>query len=272
MKAKLIGILTGVLTLGAAGAASAADMAVKARPAPPLPPPCIWCGFYIGVNAGGAWTRSEVDYTQTGAYLTSGIAAADLAFAHALGSPRTDRSGFTGGGQAGYNWQMGAGVFGIEGDINYLHTTANVFAIGVLPVGGATISSTTSVSTDWLATLRGRAGIASGPALFYVTGGLAVGNVKFSQNFFHFASGSFEAGAIDDTRAGWTVGGGIEYAFSNNWSVKGEYLYVDLGRAGFNSANNLFPTFTASNSARLTENIGRVGLNYKFGGPVVAKY
>jgi outer membrane immunogenic protein len=270
IKMKTIAVLSGILSLGAVSAASAADMAVKAQPLPPPPPIFTWTGFYIGLNAGGAWTRSEVDYTQTGAYL--GTALADQAFSHALGSTTTDRSGFTGGGQFGYNWQVGMGVFGIETDINYLHTSATRVAAGVLPVAGAIVSSASTVETDWLYTLRGRAGIAAGQALFYATGGLAVGNVKFAQAFFHAASGSFEVGAVESTQAGWTVGGGIEYAFNNNWSVKGEYLYVDLGTVGFNSANTLFPTFTASHSARLTENIGRVGINYRFGGPVVARY
>jgi outer membrane immunogenic protein len=263
--------LASIVSVGFAGlgGASAADMAVKARPIA-VDPAYNWSGWYVGLNAGGAWTRSEVDYTQTG--LFTATPAADQAFAHAIGSPSTNKTGFTGGAQAGYNWQSGVGVFGIETDINYLHTSANVFATGTLPVAGAVVSSTTSVSTDWLYTLRGRAGIASGRALFYVTGGLAVGNERFSQFFLHTATGSFEAGSVSSTKAGWTVGAGAEYAFTNNWSVKAEYLYVDLGSVSFASTNNAFPGFTASNSARLTENIGRVGVNYKWGGPVVARY
>jgi outer membrane immunogenic protein len=259
--------------IGASSIASAADMAVKARsPVAVVDPAYNWSGFYVGLNAGGAWTRSEVTYNQTGAFLSSSLA--NQTFANALGSPSTNRDGFTGGAQAGYNWQSGIAVFGVETDINYLHTSANVFRSGTLPFGtSANVnSSTSSVSTDWLYTLRGRAGLTSGRALFYVTGGLAVGNERFSQVFFHAVSNAFEAGSSSDTRVGWTVGAGGEYAFTNNWSVKAEYLYVDLGRTSFNSASNLFPTFTAFNSARLTENIGRAGINYHFSGPVVARY
>ena len=131
---------------------------------------------------------------------------------------------------------------------------------------------TQRASIDWFFTVRSRLGLAMDRSLFYVTGGLAVGNERFSQFFLHTASGTFEAGSSSDTRVGWTVGAGGEYAFTNNWSVKAEYLYVDLGSTGFNSVNNLLPAFTAINSARLTENIGRVGINYHFNGPVVAKY
>lgn len=158
-------------------------------------------------------------------------------------------------------------VWGIETDINYLHTSGNYFAAGTLPSGShPPVSSTVNVATDWLYTLRGRLGFAADRALFYATGGLAVGNEKFSQNFFHAASGSFEAGSVSSTKAGWTAGAGIEYAFTNNMSAKVEYLYVDLGSVGFTSANNLSPTFTAANSANLKENIVRVGVNWKFGG------
>jgi outer membrane immunogenic protein len=261
---KKLALAVSALTISAVGA-SAADMA----PAPyinspaPVVAPCIWCGWYIGGNLGGTWTGSAVTYNQTGAYPTAN-APADVAFANALGSPATNKAGFTGGGQAGYNWQSGIALFGFETDINYLHTNASVFSTGTLPIAGSVISSTSSLATDWLYTLRGRAGITSGPALFYVTGGLAVGNENFNQSFFHAATSSFESGAVSSTKAGWTVGAGGEYAVTINWSVKVEYLYVDLGRTSFNSANNLFPTFTAFNSARLTENIARVGINYRF--------
>jgi len=267
MKRHLLGLTT-ALAIGGPPAL-AADMAVKARPPVAVAEAVFsWTGFYVGLNAGGAWTSSDVTFTQTGPVFDQ----PDRDFGNALGSPSTNRTGFTGGAQAGYNWQSGIAVVGVETDINYLHTSANVFRSGTLPVVPVVDTSTTAVSTDWLYTLRGRAGLTSGRALFYVTGGLAVGNERFSQFFLHTASGTFEAGSSSDTRVGWTVGAGGEYAFTNNWSVKAEYLYVDLGSTGFNSVNNLLPAFTAINSARLTENIGRVGINYHFNGPVVAKY
>src|SRR5262245_13465023 len=106
MKVKMIAVLGGIFSLAGVGAASAADMAVKARPAPPpLPPPCVWCGFYIGLNAGGTWDRNDATYTQLPGGLVNPTA-----------SVRLDTSGFIGGGQVGYNWQWSNFVLGIEGD------------------------------------------------------------------------------------------------------------------------------------------------------------
>jgi outer membrane immunogenic protein len=242
--------------------AAAADLPVYTK-APAPPPMWSWTGWYLGLNAGGAWTRSNVAYTQTGAY-PGFNAPADVAFANALGSPTLNQGGFTGGGQAGYNYQAGWAVWGLETDINYLHTSAGNFAAGTLPVAAAGVTSTVNVTTDWLYTLRGRLGVSADRALYYVTGGLAVGNESFSQNFFHTATGSAEAGSTSATKAGWTVGGGVEYAFTNRVSAKVEYLYVDLGSVSFNSVNTVFPTFTAANSANLKESIVRGGINFRY--------
>ena len=260
-----------------AGSAMAADMAVK-TPVYKAPTPVAaysWTGCYVGGNVGGAWGRSDVTYTQTGAYPPL-AEPADVVFANNLGSPRLRNSGFTIGGQTGCNYQMSSLVIGLETDLNWVGVKNNYFAAGTIPVGGGGVSSTVSVESNYLFTLRPRAGIAVDRALFYVTGGLAVGNEKFSQSFSHFfvnTPTSSESGSISKSKVGWTVGGGIEYAVTNNWSAKIEYLHVDLGSVNFNAANNLFPIFTASNSVYIREDIVRVGLNYKFGsGPVVANY
>jgi outer membrane immunogenic protein len=255
------------LSVGISAAASAADLP---RPAPapvytkaPVAAPFSWTGCYVGGNAGYASGKSQTSYTQGGAYI-GGNPPGDIAFADALGSSTINTNGFTGGGQIGCNWQTSSFVFGIEGDANYLHLRGSSAATGVLPTLGSQVSSSASVSTDYLFTFRPRVGVAVDRALFYVTGGLAAGNEKFNETFFHFASGTSESGSVSSTKAGWTAGGGIEYAFTNKWSAKVEYLYVDLGSVNFASANSGFPTFTAKNSANLKENIGRLGLNYKF--------
>ena len=249
-----------------AGSAFAADLPVKAPPrAMPLAPAYSWTGCYIGGNAGYAWGTSNVSYSQTGAYLgVGGNAPADIAFAHALGSPSIDMNGFTGGGQIGCNYQVGSFVFGIEGDGEYVGLSGTANAAGNLPVAGPAVASSTSVSSHSLFTVRPRAGFAVDRAWFYATGGFAAGNVRYSETFTHLATNSVEAGSVSSTKSGWAVGGGVEYALTNNWTVKGEYLYVNLGSVGFNTANNLFPTFTSANSASFKENIVRLGLNYKF--------
>jgi outer membrane immunogenic protein len=91
--------------------------------------------------------------------------------------------------------------------------------------------------------------------------------------FFPFgALTNFNTASSRATRTGWTAGGGMEWGFSPNWSAKVEYLYVDLGSVNYTSVNSAVPTATINHDHRITENIVRVGLNYRFGGPVVAKY
>jgi outer membrane immunogenic protein len=143
-----------------------------------------------------------------------------------------------------------------------------------------TFTVNSSVSSDWLATVRGRAGFLVTPALLlYGTGGLAVANVKANYLFTDTFAAANESASISTTRYGWTAGVGGEYALMNGWSVKAEYLYVDLGRASTTS-NNLtvlagavaFPLQTWTHTVNLTSNIGRVGINYKFGGPMASRY
>jgi outer membrane immunogenic protein len=131
-----------------------------------------------------------------------------------------------------------------------------------------------------LFTLRGRAGVLVTPGfLLYGTGGLAIANVKSNFLFTDTFDTASESASISTTRYGWTAGVGGEYALMNGWSVKAEYLYVDLGRASTTSTNLTsgvlllaFPENVFTHSVDLRSNIVRVGLNYKFGGPVGAGY
>jgi outer membrane immunogenic protein len=237
--------------------------------APVYGPPAVvvpvftWTGCYIGVNAGGAWPKSEVTYTQGGAYLTT-FDPADVAFAESLGSSTLTPRGFIGGGQAGCNYQASAFVLGIETDVNYLHAKGSFNAAGTLPVAGTPVSATADVSTDWLYTMRGRLGVAVDRGMFFVTGGLAVGNINFNETFFHGATGSFETGSVSQTKTSWTGGFGLEYALTNAWLAKIEYLYVNLGSVSFSSVNSANPALTAMHTADLKQSIIRVGVNYKF--------
>jgi outer membrane immunogenic protein len=191
-----------------------------------------------------------------------------------------------GGVQAGYNYQMDRFVIGVEADANYLGLRTS-YAIGPLlgALGPGTYSVTAASSADALFTLRARAGIAIDRNLVYITGGLAASTFGFSQNISYLnprlnflpftpAAGGANAGSASSTKVGWTIGAGFERMLNNNWSVKAEYLYVDLGTQSFSSSyTDLQPAvFAVQHKDSLTANILRLGVNYRFGGPVVAKY
>jgi outer membrane immunogenic protein len=245
----------------------AADLPVTARPLAPVYA-FSWTGCYLGVNAGYAWGSSNVTFTERGAFLSR--PPADVAFSDQLGSPNIPLNGFTGGGQAGCNYQTGSVVIGVEGDGDYVGLNGAKYAAGTIPIGGTSVIANESVSSHSLFTARVRAGYQVGRTLFYATGGYAGGNVSYSGFITHDPGVTFMSGTVSSLDNGWTVGGGVEYAIANNWTVKGEYLYVDLGSVSFSAADNRNPAFNSTNSANLKENIVRFGLNYKFGsGPTV---
>jgi outer membrane immunogenic protein len=266
MKALLFNTVA-ALALVAVAPAMAADMPLKA---PLLAPVFSWSGFYIGGNAGWAWGRATISTTQT---VAAGFFAVDAAAVAAAASPTINPNGFTGGGQIGYNQQTGNFVWGLEADFEYLGlqgSSGGTFQFPSTLPGGpvgppATFFSTaTSVSTNWLFTARPRLGWANNTWLFYVTGGLAVANEKFAQTITLLAP-FVETAAFSTTQVGWTVGGGVEYALNRNWSIKGEYLYVDLGTV--NTTGTIAPPFAGfgnASSVHLTTSIGRGGINYRF--------
>lgn len=144
------------------------------------------------------------------------------------------------GGTVGYNYQIGQAVIGFEGDVDWAD------------ISGTTTGAKTSDS--WLSTARGRLGYAAGRFMPFVTGGAAFGNIQ--------ASGPGLLGA-NTTNVGWTVGGGLEFALAGNWTVKAEYLYVDLGK--FNCGINCdLPGGPAVNNVSFTTNLVRAGVNYRF--------
>jgi len=258
--------------------ALAADLPVKAPPAV-VAAVYNWSGFYIGVNAGGAWGHSHANtstvFSPTGYFATTSVPAIAAA-----GAERIRTRGFTGGGQFGYNWQSGAVVFGGELDFDYLGLRGSTSASALYPCcapTGFTINASTS--NTWLFTARPRLGLANNNWLFYVTGGLAVAQVKGDFTFTDTFATAHESGSVSKTKAGWTVGGGVEYGLAGNWSIKAEYLYVNIRSVSTTSTNLTaftppiaFPTNVFTHSLDLRENIVRAGLNYRFGGPVVARY
>jgi outer membrane immunogenic protein len=224
------------------GAAAAADIQA-ARPvykAPVLAPVPVynWTGFYVGVNAGYSWGQQD-----------NFIGGAPIG--------TNNVNGFIGGGQIGYNWQVNQIVFGLEADFQGSGQKGDgsfTGAPGIIPASTFTYTD----KLDWFGTVRGRVGYAFDRWLPYVTGGWAYGHGSLSGAATGGVTG---AGSVSNTYSGWTVGGGLEYAFLNNWSAKIEYLYVDFGNG---PSVTLAPSAAVLSSGKLTDNIVRVGLNYKF--------
>jgi outer membrane immunogenic protein len=273
-------------SLLAATNALAADLPVYSK-APAVAAVYDWTGFYIGTNLGYSWGRARTDGTAVGTQtVTSLVAPTVVTPVSGLLSGRADVNGFIGGGQLGYNRQFGSWLAGLEGDIQFSNERASGDVVCTL---GVTVcpTFTRDYKLDWFGTARGRVGfLPAERILLYATGGLAYG--KFSGSSLIGVGGNAAAGinALDFgqwsfLRAGWTVGGGVEAALGGNWSIKFEYLYMDLGNVGGTTANNVISVNGRTTTAltyvfntRFTDNIARVGVNYKFSGPdvVVAKY
>jgi outer membrane immunogenic protein len=281
----LVAIL--VASFGATSAL-AADLPVRTYTKAPVyvDPGYDWTGFYIGLNGGYSWGNSSNTFT-------AGTLAATTASQH--------MDGWVFGGQAGYNWQFNKSwVFGIEGDIDATGQDGtailgpNTTVTTVVPPPGAralptaTTTTTTTGSLEeklpWLATLRGRIGVLpTDRVLLYVTGGLAVGEVKSTAGVTTTTSTALSFGTppgptsvsalagSSSTQAGWTIGAGVEGAIGGNWTAKLEYLYVDLGTVN-NTFAGIAPFAPLATSSHVTDNIVRAGINYRFAGPVVAKY
>jgi outer membrane immunogenic protein len=245
---RITGILAVVIGLG--GSALAADLPpspprVPAAYVPAVLPVYNWTGFYVGINGGWGWGNAK--------FTANPVAA----FPGTTGS-RSDNGGVV-GGTLGANFQAGAFVFGFEGDWDYsainTGTTASI----------CTFSGSCQTGNNWLATARGRAGYAADRVLLYATAGGAFANVQTN----------FNGTTTSHTQSGWTAGGGIEWAFADNWTAKVEYLYVNLGNG---SVNCITPACIAAStsiafpagapipvSVGLTENLIRAGVNFKFG-------
>ena len=266
--------------MAAIPAASAADLAPRPyTKAPVMVAVYNWNGFYVGGNAGYSWGRSRTDaafYNNTTNVLLG------------TGTSSFDMNGWVAGGQVGYNWQTQNWVLGFEGDIQgtgQKGSTAVVCAgpvcsfanTAIFPLTLAPVTASFDHKLEWFSTIRARAGYTFTPTVLgYVTGGLAIGEVRTNGAITGFgANGLASAVAFsnNETRAGWTVGAGVEASLGGNWTGKIEYLYMDLGK--YSSTGVLLvnaPPIRVSTESRITDNILRVGVNYRFGGPVVARY
>ena len=250
-----------------------------------------WTGFYVGTNAGGTWGAGDLTSTTTcppatattAGYFcesTSPFSLPNGAAVAAAGSGSGSGTGFTGGVHAGYNIQAGALVLGGEvdfGAFNYKATQSGSahYPVAFFPVSTVdTFTVNAEANADWLFTARARMGFLASPnLLLFVTGGLAVADVSVSNAFSdNNANGGFPgargSSSNSTTKAGWVIGAGGELALNRNWSVKAEYLYVDLGSisttANITHGGFVGYTNTLTTKADITANIARVGVNYKF--------
>jgi outer membrane immunogenic protein len=251
-------ILSTAVAIGAimsVGAVSAADFGAvpytKAPPMVPIDPLVSWAGFYIGVNAGGAWAHSDI--TDINPY-------AALALPGTVTSINT--SGFLAGGQAGYNWQASNFLFGLEADGGFMDIGGNKLLTGT--VSGTRVGLRSGAYGDF----TGRLGVTFNRALFYVKGGYAIIEDASS---FSTVTGSFSRITRHSTDSGYTIGAGMEYKFTPNWSAKVEYLHFDFGNTlnytVFNAAG-----FPSQFNQNLRIDTVKAGVNYAFGSPVIARY
>jgi outer membrane immunogenic protein len=261
-----------ISAIASIGAASAADLPARTyTKAPPMvaDPAYNWSGWYAGVNGGYAWGNSTGDLSSFSPALAGAVAAG--ATQRFLGAKH--EGGF-GGGQVGYNWQMSKWLVGLEADIQGadIGRTSTI----LFPGGGGFVptASTGRDHLDWFGTFRGRVGVTANNVLFYGTGGLAYGGTSSTATNIGTpaTTGNF-AGGTSDTRFGWAAGAGIEWGFARNWTVKVEYLHIDLGSSNVTLTDPVnFPGTTSNFNFHHQLDTVRVGVNYLFGGPVVAKY
>jgi len=283
----LTGAATAALAVAGAFAAQAADLPTrKEAPAPVfVPPPFTWTGFYIGVNAGGVWSTGKATTT----LFANGLPFASIqnpSFLYGYwpnGGLKNDQAGFIGGGQAGYNYQWGAWVFGVETDFDGSSLSQSKTFIGpsfanpvVGPVFGTNdfLTASGKISLDWLGSTRGRIGFVATPdnrLMFYGTGGVAYGGGSAHLNVYDNANGWFwQSGNQNESRVGWTVGGGVEYAWTNNVIIGAEYLYYNLGSKTFYALPNVVASSVlganvySSTKINFEGSVARARISYKF--------
>jgi outer membrane immunogenic protein len=216
----------GLMAAAMATPSLAADLPRPAFKAPVYVAPFSWTGFYVGINGGYGWGNVDVT-TPAGTTTTS-----------------SNQTGWLIGGTAGYNLQTGNWVWGLEGDLDYALIKGNSSNTAACAGGTCTFKDT------YFATARGRIGYALDRWLPYFTGGAAFSGVQAT---------SAGGGTSNNNSVGWTLGGGVEYAFLGAWSAKLEYLYADLGKS----------TCGATICGVATDfepkvNIIRAGINYRF--------
>ena len=246
---KVLLVTASLIALGAAAPAVAADLAARPYTKAPAMIAAVydWSGFYIGAN--GGWGSSHNSWDSVLPFL--------------VGSEGShDATGGTVGGQVGYRWQSGAFVFGVEAQGNWADfkgsNASNLF--------GANFVNRSK--TDAFGLFTGQVGYAANNFLLYVKGGAAVTSNKYS---VVNAAGAFVGSTSSDTNWGGTIGVGAEYAFAPNWSVGVEYDHLFIQDKTYDFTNNA-GALVGRDRVRQDVDLVTARLNYKFGGPVIAKY
>lgn len=227
-------------------------------------------GWYVGGNVGwGVYDTAFSDRDGLSKTLDDGLTS----------NVNARNNGFVGGAQGGYNWQSGCTVLGIETDWSWSALKTSELNLD----GDQPTADTLNVENKlrWFGTTRARAGVVVDNLLLYVTGGVAYAN--FKRNFTYFQDGPAHANVFssDSTKIGWTAGAGAEWAFANNWTLRGEFLYMGFEQDRVTAAGDGNGIGAAGVNYRLDSQdsvwVSRIGLNYRFGdvggkGPVVARY
>jgi outer membrane immunogenic protein len=246
------------------GAAQAADMPIKAVvKAPVIAPAFSWTGFYIGAHGGYGWGESEFSDSDSvdfpGAYDDLGYGSADANY---------DTDGWLAGGQIGFNYQIDQFVIGVEADASWADIDGKgKYYLNEDDLAGSCVRQNDACTTtiDALGTITARLGVAFDRALFYVKGGAAWANVKVTSGStdLDVPADSYHS-SEETTRWGWTIGGGAEYAFADNWSVKLEYNYIDLGddQVTFDYDTDITSPHRSTVDQHLS--IVKAGINYRF--------
>ena len=256
---------TVALTMGASGA-FAADMgrpAMSYKAPPPAAPVMSWTGFYVGGDAGGVWSNNSATWNPLPSPAVFGV--------NAISSHDKD-SGFIGGLHGGYNYQFApTWVAGIEGDWMWSSEKASwTQPWSGFPAGPAVAGTFTTMSQrlDWLSSIRGRLGYVISPNLMaYGTGGVAFARFDDAASNFSGGAGAYNTAASDhSTQTGLTVGGGLEYMLTTNWSVRAEYLYYHFKSGPNTIATSVsFPAFPSNYAWGSTNiSVARAGVSYKF--------
>jgi outer membrane immunogenic protein len=226
-----------------------------------------WNGWYVGAHAGVTWgdTKTNLHLEQgTGAPI---IPPADFAGLNALATSSHNRTGFTGGIEGGYNYQMGQLLIGVETDFGFLDTkktNSNTYQSKVLISPPITYTLTNRAKSDWMWTLRPRIGYIYGDWLFFGSAGIAVSDIKITTTYADtFTPPNSASMSNSSTKTGFAGGLGVGYAFNPNWSFKGEWLYTDFGKV---SAATATPSGVAviKSEAKVKANLVRFGVDYRF--------
>lgn len=256
---------------GVSGAALAADIPMKAPIAAPVMAPAFsWSGCYIGGYAGGAWSRN-VNVVE-GTAQPGGTFPVGTPYSAPNGAPYSYQLGssFIGGGTAGCNNQASAFVIGLEGELGYLRLRGSAIDPNSVALYGSDTADSTRIG-DWYGLATARAGVTWDRALLYLKGGAAF--VRSNSQVIDACStapcgtGLISASGSSSNNVTWAAGGGLEYALSQNWSVKGEYMYIALrqsyatcGVGGGTAAGSTFcwtHTLDGVHTAKF-------GVNYRF--------